>query len=232
MYSTGRTTGLAVDIGHTQSNFTPVFEGFPLFLHPCHLTSPLCGEDIDNVLRKRNPALIDLSAADLKEVKSKNCKVFPTFGEACDAILAAESQEKLFTLPDGREVKLGREVETVPEMLFSPHSYGIKSPGLHEMIYNSAVRYDPDVQDDMFRNIVVFGGTADIPGMKERIENELVGSCNASVKVIMENGNGNTIAWQGGSILAALSTFENQWAFRVQYEEDGPSTTVKRNFNS
>jgi actin beta/gamma 1 len=135
-----------------------------------------------------------------------------------------------FVLPDESKVSVGNEIERATEFLFSPHYFGLKSPGCHEMIYNSLHKVDPDGHKDIIENVLPMGGTTMIPGFAKRLELELLGVLDYEFNVVNPKNNSEKehMAWIGGSIVAELSTFEEMWIFRTEYEEDGPERMAKK----
>ena len=50
---------------------------------------------------------------------------------------------------------------------------GMSRCGLHEDIYGAIMQGDTDIRADLYRNIVLAGGSTMFDGMKERLEKEL-----------------------------------------------------------
>lgn len=66
-------------------------------------------------------------------------------------------------------------------------------------------------------------------GIDERLEAEvakLVAST-MKVKVIAQKERKYSV-WIGGSVLASLSTFKNQWVTKAEYEEQGSNIMIKK----
>lgn len=85
------------------------------------------------------------------------------------------------------------------------------------------------------RNLLSFaiqsGGSTLYPGIADRLHKELVNLSPSSMKI-------KTIApperkysvWIGGSILASLSTFQQMWISKQEYDESGPSIVHRKCF--
>ncbi len=72
--------------------------------------------------------------------------------------------------------------------------------------------------------MIVGKGTSLIPGFAERMEKEVRALLPATTKVkIIGCPDREFGAWIGGSILASLSTFEQMWIKKQNYDEFGPS---------
>jgi actin beta/gamma 1 len=61
------------------------------------------------------------------------------------------------------------------------------------------------------------------PGIADRMQKELTSLSPASMKVkIVAPPERKYSVWIGGSILASLSTFQNLWCSKQEYDESGP----------
>ena len=70
----------------------------------------------------------------------------------------------MYTLPDGHTVTISHERYKCPEALFKPSLIGHASPGMHQIIFKSIMKCDLDVRSDMYKNIVLSGGSTMFPG--------------------------------------------------------------------
>jgi actin, other eukaryote len=85
----------------------------------------------------------------------------------------------------------------------------------HEIVYLPLLRYG---------NIVLSGGTTMYPGIADRMTKELTDLAPRSVKVrVVAPPERKYSVWIGGSILASLSTFQNLWVTKQEYDESGPA---------
>lgn len=63
-----------------------------------------------------------------------------------------------------------------------------------------------------------------IPGLVERMGKEMADLAPSDVRTrILAPPERNIAAWIGGSILCSLSTFQNRWMSKHDYDEYGPS---------
>jgi len=61
------------------------------------------------------------------------------------------------------------------------------------------------------------------PGIADRLQKELAALSPSSMKVkIIAPPERKYSVWIGGSILASLSTFQNLWVSKQEYDESGP----------
>lgn len=85
------------------------------------------------------------------------------------------------------------------------------------------MKCDLDIRRDLFGNVVLSGGSTMYPGIADRMQKELNGLAPASMKVkIVAPPERKYSVWIGGSILASLSTFQNLWVSKQEYDEVGP----------
>ena len=68
-------------------------------------------------------------------------------------------------------------------------------------------------------------------GIADRMEKELKNVVPSAMKVrIIAPPERKYAVWIGGSILSSLSTFENMWITKSEYDEAGPSIVHRRCF--
>ncbi|ODQ64086.1 Actin/actin-like protein [Nadsonia fulvescens var. elongata DSM 6958] len=109
-----------------------------------------------------------------------------------------------------------------------PHNLGLSS-----LIIDTINSCDVDVRSHLANNIVLTGGTTLIPGLADRVNNDVQAAL-AGLKVRIY-APGNTIerkhsAWIGGSILASLGTFHQLWVSKKEYEEVGIDKLLEKRF--
>merc|ERR1711879_640159 len=101
--------------------------------------------------------------------------------------------------------------------------------GIHNSIYSSITNVDVDIRNYMFTDIVLSGGSTLFPNIKERLTQEIAAEAPASVKVnVTAPPERKYLVWIGGSILASLSTFQNVWLTRAEYDEYGPEIVHRK----
>lgn len=91
------------------------------------------------------------------------------------------------------------------------------------------MKCDIDVRRDLYANMVLSGGGAMFAGMAERLSSELQYLAPSTVKVkVIAPPDQKYLAWLGGSILASLSTFQQLWISKMEYDEVGPAIVHHR----
>ncbi len=99
----------------------------------------------------------------------------------------------------------------------------MESEGIDKLAYKSILKCDIDIRRDLYGNIVMSGGTTMYKGTAERVQKEikLVAADSMKIKIIAPPERKYSV-WIGGSILSSLSTFEEMWITKDEYDECGP----------
>ncbi len=131
--------------------------------------------------------------------------------------------EKSYELPDGKVFTIGNERFRCPEAMFQPAFIGKENAGIHESVYNSIMKCDLDVRKGLFANIVISGGNTMFPGFVDRMEKEMTSLAPPTMKIkTIATPERKYSVWIGGSILSTLSTFQEKWISKQEYDESGP----------
>ena len=126
-------------------------------------------------------------------------------------------------LPDGQVITIGNERFRTPEVLFKPSLIGKESEGIHKLTFDSIMKCDVDIRKDLYGNTVLSGGSTMFPGIDVRLNKEISTLVLAAIKVkIVAPPDRKYSVWIGGSILASLSTFQQMWIAKSEYDESGP----------
>src|SRR5690348_3141475 len=106
-----------------------------------------------------------------------------------------------------------------PEVLFKPSLLGMQSEGIHVMTNKSIKKGGFDLRMDLYGNIVLSGGSTMLPGIEERLQKELTALAPSSMKIkITAPPERRYSSWIGGSIMASLSTFQQMWISKEEYD--------------
>ena len=77
---------------------------------------------------------------------------------------------------------------------------------------------------DLYANTVLSGGSTMYPGIADRMQKEITAMAPSTMKIkIIAPPERKYSVWIGGSILASLSTFQQMWISKQEYDESGPS---------
>merc|ERR1711879_123863 len=118
------------------------------------------------------------------------------------------------------------------EPLFKPELIGREGgSGIHEKLVKSVQKCDIDVRSDLWKNVVISGGSSMFPGIADRLSKEVTAMIpnTQKVKVIAPPERKYSV-WIGGSILSSLSTFQAMWISKQEYDEAGPAIVHRKCF--
>lgn len=79
--------------------------------------------------------------------------------------------------------------------------------------------------------MVMSGGTTMFEGIATRVQKEVEALAPASMKIkVIAPPERQYSVWIGGSILSSLSTFQQMWVSKNEYEEMGPAVVHRKCF--
>ncbi|XP_048482115.1 actin-related protein 2 isoform X1 [Plutella xylostella] len=237
LYAQGLISGVVVDSGDGVTHICPVYEEFAL----PHLTRRLdiAGRDITRYLIKllllRGYAFNH--SADFETVRMMKEKL-------CYIGYNIEQEQKLawettvlvepYVLPDGRVIKVGGERFEAAEALFQPHLINVEGQGIAELVFNTIQSADIDMRHELYKHIVLSGGSTMYPGLPSRLEREIK---QLYLERVLQNDTHKLgkfkiriedpprrkdMVFIGGAVLAEVcKNRDNFWLSRAEYQEQG-----------
>ena len=93
------------------------------------------------------------------------------------------------------------------------------------------MKCDINTRRDLYANIVLCGGSTMYSGIADRMQKEITSLAPSTMKIkIIASPERKCSVWIGGSILASLSSFQEMWISKQEYDESGPSIVYRKCF--
>eukprot|EP00658_Telonema_sp_P-2_P082822 TRINITY_DN8827_c0_g1_i1.p1 TRINITY_DN8827_c0_g1~~TRINITY_DN8827_c0_g1_i1.p1 ORF type:complete len:416 (+),score=104.07 TRINITY_DN8827_c0_g1_i1:87-1250(+) len=235
LYASGRETGIALDVGGGLVQVLPLLAGDPVAAADggiLKLSAHLGGADVTQRMARmlmphRGAWLRSESELRLMEnLKEQASMVCPT-PQAYDEMEHDPAESSIeYTMPDGLTLSIGHERIKAAECLFRPELNMTEVP-IQDYFGQCLSGADQSVLPNLLQNVVLCGGTTMTKGFHERTIWELSNTMGQSVRVLAKPER-KYLAWMGASIVATLSTYNEEWLTSGEYEEIGESLVHRK----
>ena len=232
LISTGYSTGIVLESGSDITQSCVSYEGY-LIENSC-LRFDYGGKDVSNtlniLLKQRNSDINYINFFDdikvLNDIKEKQCYI-KTLKDDNEDFVSIHSE---YILPDGSKLNLQDEKILAPEILFNNKLIFQEYFPFHEMVINSIDKCDINIKGKLYKTIVMSGGNTKFKGIEEKMKTNLSYLIPRGVDIklrIQENPELN--CWNGGNIVASLSTFNKMLVYKKEWEECGKNIIHVKN---
>jgi len=224
LYSSGRTTGVSLDIGDGVSHTVPIYETYaiPHAIERLDLAGRNITKYFSRLLQSKGYGFKSNSDQKIVEdMKEKLCYVALDYKKELEKSKDGGC-DKEYELPDGRIITLGQPRFEACESLFNPSMLGMEAMGVDQLVLSTISKCDIDLRRDLYNNVVLSGGSTMFNGFADRLNHSLVEQTPTSIKIkVVDPKERKYSVWIGGSILGSLDTFKDMWITKEDYEEAG-----------
>eukprot|EP01083_Nonionella_stella_P012026 34145_1 len=219
IYAAGRTTALAILCGFNKSVAVPVIEGY-VYGNPIR-QQKIGGKQLTKHLHKllNSEGMIDtaIPMEIVKDIKETLCFVETDDDGAKGSVS--------YTLPDGKQIEIERTIlSQCANSMFEPALIGMEEElSLPQMIHYTIQARTVNMwhKIELSENMVLSGGNSLFTRLEHRLYAEMKNLTSLTVKLVAPPERLHSV-WIGGSILSALSTFDQMWITKNEYDEEGP----------
>jgi len=225
LYYDGRTTGMVLDSGFSQTNCITVFEGYPI--EEKILKSSFGGMHLNGFFKN----ILNECIHNQRSSFSVKSDFFNHYGYNFHdlyyenlrmSLMGQGCSSKSVLLPDGNEARIeGQEFQKY-------QSYLVEKIG--SQIYHCFQASEEKYKSEFASNISLIGGNCISPGLEGNIEEYLLAKGVKQFSIAQKTDDEKRFAsWIGASLFASLSNFKDLRIKRSEYSENGAEAIIKKN---
>ncbi|XP_063775686.1 actin-like protein 6A [Pseudophryne corroboree] len=152
--------------------------------------------------------------------------------------IAAKLPTVHYEFPNGYNYNFGVKRLRIPEGLFDPSTAkGLSDNtelGVSHIVLTSVGKCDSSIGSKLYGGVIVAGGNTLLRGYTDRLTSELSKKIPPKIRLRMLTNEiaverRRLSAWRGGSTIASMETFSENWISKQEYEEEG-TQCVERKF--
>lgn len=212
-------TGIVVNCGHGKTRIAPIIDGI---LGENASILDVGGKTINEYLttfyRDKGYLYEDKKQInwqkDIETIKRNHCLVAQDFENEL-----AHFETKEFNNFNQDNIILDRECIQSCEILFNPTQLGIPA-GISDSVFDIIENFSPDIKKTLFQNIILCGGCSELPGFKERIQQDITKSVPEATNVRVKGTHARSLApWNGASLFACTNELRQQFLSKEDFNE-------------
>jgi len=226
LYSGGFQTGLVIEIGDSSTRVIPIYEGYILdhAIRVMDMGGKILTKNMEKIVQDSTGFSVDSSLRRelIRALKERACFVSLDYKED---LKRADEYQKQYSMPDGSTLTLSKERFMVPEIVFDPKEEYEEKP-LPKVVLDVIEACDVDIRPALLNNIFLSGGSSMFPNFKSRMYQELElelarrKKSDQVIRIIAPRERTFSV-WVGGSILATIPEFSENWITRAEYFKEG-----------
>lgn len=212
-------SAIVVNMGESRTYINSFLHGFNKIMS--RDIFPIAGKELTNhllnlcVTQKESGKKNYVDNLIAKEIKEETSLcVFNVEAEKKRIKEGVNKYDKEFVLPDGSALKINFERFMLSEPLFDPKLIHIDYFSLAEAISKIIRSWDRENWEELISNIILSGGGSLIPGLKDRLKDELKkffpDKINEKINIIALSGREH-MSWIGTSILYLKNQLQKGW---------------------
>lgn len=225
LFYDGRTTGMALDSGFSQTSCTTIFEGYPI--EEKLVKSEFGGRALNEFFKTEFNAAVERQKSGFK-IRSDFYDHYgyrfsePYYESLRMSLVGSGFGQKTVLLPDNNEAVLAAEQLDG----YREHCVNSTADLIHRCFAISEEKYRPEFG----QSISLIGGNSILVELEPRLQEALQSRGMKQFSIAEKTDDEKRYAsWIGASLFASLDNFQNLLIKRSEYQEGGAMAIIKKN---